>query len=155
MAPTRLAAGSRARISLCFMAFVAAVYPCSISAQTLGGMSNLSHATNRMNITTQDSLEWDDKNRSVTARGNVVLKYKADKIYSDEAIVYYRYTSDKRREFYLFLGNGNVRIVTAEYEIIGPKLRYDLIKGVAKMIGKSKVVSRAPTGNSKTIQPSP
>jgi len=138
------------RISVCLLIFSAALdfglvsaqTSAQKSAQTGADKSSVLKLTGELKISARDSFLWDRNQKTLIAEGNVVLIHKDKTFYADKMVSYYREDTKDSRDFYKILATGNVRLLTTEHELIGPRLSYDVATQIATMIGKSRVISR-------------
>lgn len=93
-------------------------------------------ATEPVEITAQDGLEWRQKEKALIAEGSVVLTRGAMKLRADTVSAYYRDRADSdQQEVYRVDASGDVRIASDGTTGYGDSAAYDLDQSVFVLSG--------------------
>ena len=91
-------------------------------------------ATEEIELTADNSLEWQQKEKVIIADGNAFAKKGDVSVRADRMHAFYR-TTGKKNDIYMVTGKNNVVIKSAAEKAIGNDIIYDINKGVMVLTG--------------------
>lgn len=119
--------------------FLTVMVPHGVKAQN--GGTNSSGQKNPVEITADNTLEWDREKRQYTAEGNVKVVQGESEISADKVIASYRENEEGDTQIMQLTAIGNVVITHTDNKAVGQKATYLLDEGKAVLIGDNLELS--------------
>ena len=95
-----------------------------------------------LEITADSALEWDQNDKTYTARGNALAKQGTSSVKADTLIAHYTGANNSTSDIHLLEAEGNVILISGDKTAKGDKATYDLTTGEAELIGKRPSVKQ-------------
>ena len=116
------------------LAIVLVLWHMSLSAMAQGFDLTKKNDAEEIELTADNSLEWQQKEKVIIADGNAFAKKGDISVRADRMHAFYR-TKGKKNDIYMVSGKNNVVIKSASEKAIGNDIIYDIDKGVMVLTG--------------------